>query len=97
MASGTRQFQSFLKVHSYSLSLSSLKRILKRDNKKSRALRFSQQELSDAVEKEIAGSSNNVGCRRMHRILISKGIQCRCEGVRKMVCDKDLEDVQLRK
>ena len=33
----------------------------------------------------------------MHRILISKGIQCRREDVRKMVCDKDPEGVQLRK
>ena len=74
-------------VHGYSLSLSSLKRILRRNNKKRRALRCSQQELSDAVERELAGSSNNVGYRRMHRILISKGIQCRREDVRKMVCD----------
>ena len=35
--------------------------------------------------------------RRMHCILISKGIQCRREDVRKMVCDKGSEDVQLRK
>ena len=69
-------------VHGYSLSLSSLKRILRRNNKKRRALRCSQQELSDAVERELAGSSNNVGYRRMHRILISKGIQCRREDVR---------------
>ena len=33
----------------------------------------------------------------MHRILISKGIQCPREDVRKMVCDKDPEGVQLRK
>ena len=84
-------------VHGYSLSLSSLKRILRRNNKKRRALRCSQQELSDAVERELAGSSNNVGYRRMHRILISKGIRCRREDVRKMVCDKDPEGVQLRK
>ena len=76
-------------VHGYSLSLSSLKRILRRNNKKRRALRCSQQELSNAVERELAGSSNNVGyCRRMHLILISKGIQCRRKDVRKMVCDK---------
>ena len=48
-------------VHGYSLSLSSLKRILRTNNKKRRALRCSQQELSDAVERELAGSSNNVG------------------------------------
>ena len=83
--------------HGYSFSLSSLKRILRRNNKKRRALRCSQQELSNAVERELAGSSNNVGYRRMHRILISKGIQCRREDVRKMVCDKDPEGVQLRK
>ena len=34
---------------------------------------------------------------RMHCILISEGIQCRREDVRKMVCDKGSEDVQLRK
>ena len=33
----------------------------------------------------------------MHRILISKGLQCCREDVRKMVCDKDPEGVQLRK
>ena len=33
----------------------------------------------------------------MHYILISKGIRCCCEDVRKMVCDKDPEGVQLRK
>ena len=60
-------------VHGYSLSLSSLKRILRR-NKKRRPLRYSQQELSDAIETELAGSSNNVGYRRMYHILISKGI-----------------------
>ena len=80
-------------VHGYSLSLSSLKRILRRSNKKRRALRCSQQELSDAVERELVGSSNNVGYRRMDRILISKGR----EDVRKMVFDKDPEGVQLRK
>ena len=74
-------------AHGYSLNLLSLKIILRRNNKKRRALRCSQQELSDAVERELAGSSNNVGYRRMHRILISKGIQCRREDVRKMVCD----------
>ena len=84
-------------VHGYSLSLSSLKRILRRNNKKRRALRCSQQELSDAVERELGGSSNNAGYRRMHRILISKGIRCRREDVRKMVCDKDPEGVHLRK
>ena len=39
--------------HDYSFSLSSLKRILRRNNKKRRALRCSQQELSDAVEREL--------------------------------------------
>ena len=33
----------------------------------------------------------------MYRILISKGIQCRHEDVRKMVRNKDPEGVQLRK
>ena len=33
----------------------------------------------------------------MHRILISKGIQCRCEDAGKMVCDKDTKGVQVRK
>ena len=33
----------------------------------------------------------------MHRILISKGIRCRREDMRKMVCDKDPKGVQLRK
>ena len=33
----------------------------------------------------------------MHRILISKGIQCCREDVRKMVCNKDPEGIQLRK
>ena len=85
-------------VHGYSLSLSSLKRILRRNNKKRRALRCSQQELSNAVERKLAGSSNNVGyCRRMHLILISKSIQCRRKDVRKMVCDKDPESFQVRK
>ena len=84
-------------VHGYSLSLSSLKRILRRNNKKRRALRCSQQELSNAVERELAGNSNNIVYRRMHRILISKGIQYRREDARKMVCDKDPEGVQLRK
>ena len=42
----------------------------------------------------LKGSSNN---RRMHRILISKGIQCRREDARKMVCDKNPKGVQVRK
>ena len=83
--------------HGYSLSISSLKRVLRSNNKKRRALRYSKQELSDAVKRELAGSSNNVGNRRMHRTLTSRGIQCHREGVRKMVCDKDSEGVQLRK
>ena len=33
----------------------------------------------------------------MHPILISKGIRCCREDIRKMVCDKDSEGVQLRK
>ena len=32
----------------------------------------------------------------MHSILIPKGMQCLCEDVRKMVCDKDPEGVQVR-
>ena len=71
--------------------------MLRRNNKKRRALRCSQQELSDTFERELAGSSNNVGYRRMHRILISKGIRCRPEDMTKMVCDKDPKGVQLRK
>ena len=84
-------------VYGYSLSLSSLKRILRKNNKRRRALTCSQQELFDAVERELAGSSNNVGYRRMHCTLIPKGIPRHREDVRKMVCDKDPEGVQLRK
>ena len=84
-------------VYGCSLSLSSLKRMLRKNNKRRRALTCSQQELFYAVERELGGSSNNVGYRRMHRNLISKGIPCHREDVRKMVCDKDPEGVQLRK
>ena len=38
-------------AHGYSLNLLSLKIILRRNNKKRRALRCSQQELSNAVER----------------------------------------------
>ena len=49
------------------------------------------------VERELAGSSNDVGYRRMHHILISKEIQYRRKDVRKMVCDKVPEGAQIRK
>ena len=76
-------------------SLSILETALPRNNKTKRSLanvNCSQKELFDAVEYELAGSFDNVGC-----IVISNDIKYRRQNVRKTAQEKDPEDTEPKK
>ena len=82
-------------IHGYNISFSTLKSVLLRNDKTARPLasvECFQKELFDAVESELAGSSNDVGC-----ILISNGIMYCRKNIGKTVKQKDIEGVETKK
>lgn len=87
---------TFIKdIHGNNISLSILETALPRNDKTKRSLAnvsCSQKELFDAVECELAGSSDNVGC-----IVISNDIKYRRQNVRKTAQEKDPEDTEPKK
>ena len=90
----------FLRVrHKYEISLSTIKRWLRENGIKRRplsTLRSSNADVLKAIQDELCGSASDVGYRRMHKILLSKGLICRRDDVRKMILQLDPEGVQLR-
>ena len=81
-------------------SLSSLKRFLRRNGLYRRPLahlRDSGFVFRQAIMKELDGSGQNFGYRRIHRILSTKGIRCRREDVRKILLELDPVGVEARK
>ena len=86
--------------HGYVISLSTLKRKLRRMGIKKRSLvsaRSSMQEVEAAVQTELSGSGANIGYRRVHRALISQGLICRQVDVRRIIKTIDPEGVNRRR
>ena len=90
----------FLRVqHQHEMSLSTLKRWLRKRGLKRRALlnsRCSYISVFNAVQTELYGSASDVGYRRMHKIMLNKGYICRRDDVRKILLQLDPDGVQLR-
>ena len=91
----------FLKIrHEYICSLSTLKRFLRKNGLRKRPLanfRDSNNLIVEAIRIELDGSGRGMGYQRMHQALISQGIHCRREDVRKIVKELDSEGVELRR
>ena len=86
--------------HGYQVSLSTIKRRLREKGCKKRALVTARSPRSDvyqAVLEELRGCGSLMGYRRVHRSLLSKGIICRREDIRKMMKDIYPEGVDLRR
>ena len=86
--------------HDVSVSLSTLKRYLRRNGISRRALqnrRSNNLVTREAIQSELDGSGQGLGYRRLHRILLTKGIVCRREDVRSILLELDPEGVNLRK
>lgn len=84
----------------FQLSLSSLKRFLRRNNlfKRPDEHRRENNDVDrQAITVELEGSSRNLGYRRIHRILLTKGIRCRRCDVQKLLKELDPVGVDLRK
>ena len=95
------EIREFLRIqHSCEISLSTLKRWIKRKGLRRRPLaciRSSMSVIADAVQEELDGSGANFGYRRMHRALLSKGTICRRNDVRLSLKQLDPDGVNLRK
>ena len=59
--------------------------------------RDSNNLIVEAIRIELDGSGRGMGYQRMHQALISQGIHCRREDVRKIVKELDSEGVELRR
>ena len=93
------KIREFLRVqHSCEISLSTLKRWIKRKRIRRRPLPGVQSSLSvTAIQEELNVSGANFGYRRMHRALLSKGIICRRNDVRISMKQLDPDGVDLRR
>ena len=88
------------KQHGYEISLSTLKRRLRKMGMIRRPLqnvRCSEIELVDAVRNELAGSGSGIGYRRIHCSLLKKGVICRRDDVRRVIKFIDPEGVDSRR
>lgn len=86
--------------HGVNISLSTLKRRLRSSGQRRRALqgvRSDENQIEEAILKELHGNGSNIGYRRMRASLVSKSIICRYQDVRKIVKNLDPEGVELRK
>lgn len=86
--------------HGISKSLSTLKRYLKKHGLRKRALQVNRSNLRDvrdAIQEELNGSGRNLGYRRIHKALLSKGFICRRDDVRSIILQLDREGVDLRR
>ena len=90
----------FLRVkHEFIVSLSTLKRWLRKRGIKKRSLlsnRCSDESLCEAVQSELDGSSSDLGYRRIHKLVTNKGIICRRNDVRKVIKMLDPQGTELR-
>lgn len=60
-------------------------------------VRSDERGIVEAVRDELSGSGSNIGYRRIHRALVSKGNFCRREDVRRIIKCLDPDGVELRK
>ena len=79
----------FLRVrHGYVMNLSTLKRWLREKGMRKRLLEAIQNDMSDifeAARDDLSGSGADIGYRRIHKPLKSKGYVCRRDDVRQIV------------
>ena len=88
------------KQHGYVISLSTLKRHLRKWGMVKRPtanVRCSDVDLYEAVKIELRGSGSFVGYRRIYRSLLRKGFICRRDDVRKHINEIDPEGADSRK
>lgn len=81
-------------------SMSTLKRFFRSNRLYKRPLQNRRDEdlvLKQAISEELEGSSGNLGYRRMHRILLTKGLMCRREDVRRFLLELDPVGVNIRR
>ena len=82
------------------MSLSTLKRWLREKGMTKRPLEAIQDDTPDifeAIGDELSGSGADIGYRRIHTVLNSKGYICRMDDVRQIVKQLDLDSSELRK
>ena len=91
----------FLRVrHGYVMSLSTLKRWIREKGMRKRpleAIRNDTSDLFEAVRNEPSGCGADIGYRRIHKTLKSKGYICRRDDVRQIVKQLDPDSVELSK
>ena len=89
----------FLRVrHGYVMSLSTLKRWLRKKGMRKRPLEAIRNDASDifeAVRDELSGSGADIGYRRIHKALKSKGYICRRDDMRQIVKQEDMKQMVL--
>ena len=86
--------------YGYVMSLSTLKRWLRKKGMRKRPLEAMRSDTSDifeAVSDELSGSGADIGYRRIHKALKLKGYICRRDDVRQIVKQLDSDSVKLRK
>ena len=84
--------------HGYVMSLSTLKRWLRKKGMRKRPLEAIQNDTSDifeAVRDGLSGSGADIGYRRIHKVLKSKGYICRRSDVRQIVRQLDPDGVKI--
>ena len=90
----------FLRVrHVYIISLSTLKRMLMEKEMRKRPLEVVRNDtsyISEAVKDDLSGSGADIGYRRIHKALKSKGYICRRDDLRQIVKQLDPDSVKLR-
>ena len=96
-----REILEFLRVrHGYVMSLSTLKRWIREKGMRKRpleAIRNDTSDLFEAVRNELSGCGADIGYRRIHKTLKSKGYICRRDDVRQIVKQLDPDSVELCK
>ena len=95
------KISEFFRVrHGYVMNLSTLKRWLREKGMRKCPLEIIRNDTSvifEAVRDEVSGSGADIGYRRIHKALKSKGYICRRDDVRQIVKQLDPDSVKLRK
>ena len=95
------EFLEFLRVrHGYIMSFSTLKRWLREKGMRKcplEAIRNDTSDMFEAVRDELSGSGTDIGYRRIHKALKSKGYICRRDDVSQIFKQLNPDSVKLRK
>ena len=86
--------------HGYVMSISTLKKWRKEKGMRKRpleAIRNGTSDIFEAVRDELSGSGADIGYRRIHKALESKGYICRRDDVRQIVKQLNPDSVKLKK